>query len=70
MKIPEHIKHFAKEAGLPKVTFIGKLGEFDVYVAFDPKAPYMGPSQYILSNKEVTRWASFDETEQIMSMKE
>ena len=70
MDIPEHIKHFAKEAGLPKETFIGKFGEFDVYVAFDPKAPYMGPSQYILSNKKVTRWASFDETEQIMSTKE
>ena len=70
MEIPVHIKRFAKEAGLPKVTFIGKLGEFDVYVAFDPNAPYMGPSQYILSNKEVTRWASFDETEQIITTKE
>lgn len=69
MDILDNIKRFAKAEGAPEVKFICVWKGMDVYTAFDSEAPYVGPPQYILSDGDKLRWATFDETEEIMSIK-
>lgn len=66
MEIPVHIKRFAKKEGFPDVDYLGKWERFELYSAFSEKAPFVGLPQYILSDSKETRWASLNETEEIM----
>jgi hypothetical protein len=69
MDIPINIKRFAKEDGNPEVRHLGSWKGMELYTAFDPEAPYVGPPQYILVEGDKPRWATFDETEEIMDSK-
>lgn len=67
MDVPRNIKRFAKENGFPKVDFLMDWKGFPVYTAFDPDFPYVGLPQYIISETTANvRWATMDETEEIM----
>lgn len=68
MDISNNIKHFAKDAGYPEVRHLHSWNGMEVYVASDPVSPYEGLPQYILEDGDDIRWASFAETEMIMSM--
>ena len=65
MEVPEHIKRFAEADGFPMVKPSGSWKEYDLYVASDPEAPFVGPPQIILVIGEEVRWATLEETEAI-----
>lgn len=69
MDIPNNIKQFAKADGYPDVKYLCPWKGKEVYSAFNPEVPYEGLPQYILADGEKLRWATFDETEEIMSIK-
>lgn len=68
MEASENIKRLAKSEGFPEVKYIGNWRDYDLFSAFNPSAPYVGMPQYILFRAdEKPRWASVEETEEIMA---
>lgn len=71
MEIPAHIKQLASLEGCPDVKYLGKWKEYDVYSAFDKEFPFVGLPQYIIAeattNEQKARFATVEETEEIMS---
>lgn len=69
MQVPEIIKRYVKSAGFPEAAYVGRLDNYDVFSAFDPDFPYIGLPQFILYiEKAKPRWATIEETEEIMKM--
>ncbi len=67
MEIPAHIIRFAKDTRFPTVEYVGRWNEYAVYSGSDPDFPYVGMPQYVLSKEgDKPRWATPDETEEIM----
>ena len=67
MEVSENIKRLAKSEGFPEVNHLCSWKEYEVFVAFAPDFPYIGMPQYILASKDgALRWASIDETEEII----
>lgn len=67
--IPDNIKRLAKADGFPDVKYLCVWRDTDVYTAFDPEAPYVGQPQYVLADGTECRWATPEETEELMSVK-
>lgn len=70
MDIPNNIKQFAKDGGAPEVKYLGVWKGMELYTAFDPQAPYVGQPQYILSEGGNPRWATYEETDEIITESE
>ncbi len=67
MEISAHILRFAKDEGFPQVEHLGRWNDLELYAASDPDFPYVGMPQYVLSKEgDKPRWATPDETEEIM----
>ena len=68
MAVSEHIKRLAKDEGFPEVRDLNRRwNDFDLYSAFDYEGPFIGLPQYILAKDETARWATAEETDEIMS---
>lgn len=65
MDIPKIVKKLASDDGLPHVVPNGQWKEFELYVASDPEAPYIGPPQVILYSGDKARWATIEELDAI-----
>ena len=69
MEATENIKRLAKSEGFPEVKHVCRWDAYEVFCASDPDFPYIGMPQYILAAENVDpRWATIDETEEIMKL--
>lgn len=65
MAIPKIVKQLADADGFPRVVHYGQWKEWELYVASDPEAPYIGQPQVILYSGDEARWATLEELDAI-----
>ena len=66
MDLMRKIKQLAESEGFDRVVSLGQWNGWDLHVADMDEECSVGLPQYILSSEKDVRWASYEETEEIM----
>ena len=66
MDIMRKVKGLAESEGFDRVVSLGRYKNWDLYVAGLQEECVIGLPQYILASDQDVRWATIEETEDIM----
>lgn len=66
MDISRKIKELAESEGFDRSISLGRWKDWDLYVADTNEECAVGLPQYILSSDREARWATYEETLEIM----
>lgn len=67
MDIMRKIKDLAESEGFDRAVSLGRWKDWDLYVADTDEPCDVGLPQYILASDREVRWATYEESEEIMS---
>lgn len=67
MDIKRKIKELVESEGFDRAVRLGQWKDWDLYVADSDEPCDVGLPQYILVSDQEVRWATYEESEEIMS---